>query len=235
MLIRAFESSAKAASVALCRDGHLVSQYSQCSGLTHSRTLLPMAEDMLKNAELTLRDVDLIAVAHGPGSFTGIRIGVSTVKGLAWAGDTPCVGVSTLEAMAWHGLAAGSYVCPVMDARRSQVYNALFEIRDGRPQRLCPDRPIALAELAEDVKKLDAPVFLVGDGAAITKAFFDAQGIPCRVAPENLLWQDAWGVAMAAMDKEPGNADSLLPVYLRLSQAERERQERLNAEQHANT
>ena len=235
MLIPAFESSAKAASVALCRDGHLVSQYSQCSGLTHSRTLLPMAEDMLKNAELTLRDVDLIAVAHGPGSFTGIRIGVSTVKGLAWAGDTPCVGVSTLEAMAWHGLAAGSYVCPVMDARRSQVYNALFEIRDGRPQRLCPDRPIALAELAEDVKKLDAPVFLVGDGAAITKAFFDAQGIPCRVAPENLLWQDAWGVAMAAMDKEPGNADSLLPVYLRLSQAERERQERLNAEQHANT
>lgn len=235
MLILAFESSAKAASVALCRDGHLVSQYSQCSGLTHSRTLLPMAEDMLKNAELTLRDVDLIAVAHGPGSFTGIRIGVSTVKGLAWAGDTPCVGVSTLEAMAWHGLAAGGVVCPVMDARRSQVYNALFEIRDGRPQRLCPDRPIALAELAEDVKKLDAPVFLVGDGAAITKAFFDAQGIPCRVAPENLLWQDAWGVAMAAMDKEPGNADSLLPVYLRLSQAERERQERLNAEQHANT
>lgn len=235
MLILAFESSAKAASVALCRDGHLVSQYSQCSGLTHSRTLLPMAEDMLKNAELTLRDVDLIAVAHGPGSFTGIRIGVSTVKGLAWAGDKPCVGISTLEAMAWHGLAAGGVVCPVMDARRSQVYNALFEIKDGRPQRLCPDRPIALAELAEDVKKLDAPVFLVGDGAAITKAFFDAQGIPCRVAPENLLWQDAWGVAMAAMDKEPGNADSLLPVYLRLSQAERERQERLNAEQHANT
>lgn len=235
MLILALESSAKAASAALCRDGRLLAQTVQNNGLTHSRTLLPMAEDMLKNAELTLRDVDLIAVAHGPGSFTGIRIGVSTVKGLAWAGDTPCVGVSTLEAMAWHGLAAGSYVCPVMDARRSQVYNALFEIRDGRPQRLCPDRPIALAELAEDVKKLDAPVFLVGDGAAITKAFFDAQGIPCRVAPENLLWQDAWGVAMAAMDKEPGNADSLLPVYLRLSQAERERQERLNAEQHANT
>ena len=235
MLILAFESSAKAASVALCRDGHLLSQYSQCSGLTHSRTLLPMAEDMLKNAELALQDVDLIAVAHGPGSFTGIRIGVSTVKGLAWAGDKPCVGVSTLEAMAWHGLAAGGYVCPVMDARRSQVYNALFEIKDGRPQRLCPDRPIALAELAEDVKKLDAPVFLVGDGAAITRAFFDAQGIPCRVAPENLLWQDAWGVAMAAMDKEPGTADDLLPVYLRLSQAERERQARLNAGQKANS
>ena len=235
MLILAFESSAKAASVALCRDGHLISQYSQCSGLTHSRTLLPMAEDMLKNAELKLQDVDLIAVAHGPGSFTGIRIGVSTVKGLAWAADKPCVGVSTLEAMAWHGLAAGGVVCPVMDARRSQVYNALFAIRDGRPERLCPDRPIALSELAEDLKKLSAPVFLVGDGASITKDFLDAQGIPCRVAPENLLWQDAWGVAMAAMDKTPGNADSLLPVYLRLSQAERERQARLEAEQHANS
>ena len=235
MLILAFESSAKAASVALCRDGHLISQYSQCSGLTHSRTLLPMAEDMLKNAELKLQDVDLIAVAHGPGSFTGIRIGVSTVKGLAWAADKPCVGVSTLEAMAWHGLAAGGVVCPVMDARRSQVYNALFAIRDGRPERLCPDRPIALSELAEDLKELSSPVFLVGDGASITKDFLDAQGIPCRVAPENLLWQDAWGVAMAAMDKTPGNADSLLPVYLRLSQAERERQERLEAEQHANS
>lgn len=235
MLILAFESSAKAASVALCRDGHLLSQYSQCSGLTHSRTLLPMAEDMLKNAELLLQDVDVIAVAHGPGSFTGIRIGVSTVKGLAWAAEKPCVGVSTLEAMAWHGLAAGGFVCPVMDARRSQVYNALFEIRDRRPVRLCQDRPIALAELAEDVKKLGAPVFLVGDGAVLTKKYFDGQAIPCRLAPENLLWQDGWGVAMAAMDKEPSSADALLPVYLRLSQAERERQERLDAEQHANS
>ena len=123
MLTLAFESSAKAASVALLRDGSLVSQYSQCSGLTHSRTLLPMAEDLLKNAELKLSDIDLFAVAHGPGSFTGIRIGVSTVKGLSWACNKPCVGVSTLESMAWHGLAAGGLICPVMDARRQQVYN----------------------------------------------------------------------------------------------------------------
>ena len=210
MLILAFESSAKAASVALCRDGHLLSQYSQCSGLTHSRTLLPMAEDMLKNAELALQDVDLIAVAHGPGSFTGIRIGVSTVKGLAWAGDKPCVGVSTLEAMAWHGLAAGGVVCPVMDARRSQVYNALFKVENGKPVRLCEDRPIALSQLAEK--------------------YLREQGLACTVAPENLRWQSAWGVAMAAMDKTPGNADALLPVYLRLSQAERERQERMKKE-----
>ena len=157
MLILAFESSAKAASVALCRDGHLVSQYSQCSGLTHSRTLLPMAEDMLKNAELTIGDIDAFAVAHGPGSFTGIRIGVSTVKGLAWASDKPCVGVSTLEAMAWHGVSAGGYICPVMDARRSQVYNAIFKIEGGRPVRM--ERTTAVdpqaRRLYADASKLD--------------------------------------------------------------------------------
>ena len=214
MLILAFESSARAASAALLRDGKLISQYTQCSGLTHSRTLLPMGEDMLKNAELTLGDVDLIAVAHGPGSFTGIRIGVSMVKGLAWAGDKPCVGVSTLEAMAWHGLAAGGLVCPVMDARRSQVYNALFSIEDGRPVRLTEDRPISLEELA----------------AELAYRYLTEHGVDCTLAPENLRMQSAWGVAMAAMDKEPGNADSLLPVYLRLSQAERERQERMKQE-----
>lgn len=228
MLILAFESSAKPASAALVKGGQLLSQYMQCSALTHSRTLLPMAEDMLKNAELRLSDVDLIAVAHGPGSFTGIRIGVSTVKGLAWAAEKPCVGVSTLEAMAWHGLAVGGYICPVMDARRSQVYNALFKIENGRPVRMTEDRPIALEELAKEVTALGAPVFLIGDGAALCFEYFTAHGVPCVMAPDNLRWQDAWGVAMAAADKTPGNADELLPVYLRFSQAERERQERLS-------
>ena len=227
MLILAFESSAKAASVALVKDGALLSQYSQCTALTHSRTLLPMAEDMLKNAELKMSDVDMFAVAHGPGSFTGIRIGVSTVKGLSWAADKPCVGVSTLEAMAWHGLAAGGYVCPVMDARRSQVYNAIFKIEDGRPVRITEDRPIALEELAQELSALDGPIFLVGDGTALTKSYMDKVGIPCTAVPENLMWQSAWGVAMAAADKTPGDSQSLMCVYLRLSQAERERQERL--------
>ena len=213
MLILAFESSARPASVALLRDGALLSQYSQCSQLTHSRTLLPMAEDMLKNAELSLEDVDLFAVAHGPGSFTGVRIGVST-----------------LEAMAWHGTAVGGLICPVMDARRSQVYNALFEIRDEKPVRLTEDRPIALDALAEELRRFGRPAFLVGDGAELTAAFLTEAGIPFRLAPENLRWQSAWGVAMAARDKSPGGADALLPVYLRLSQAERERQARLAAE-----
>ena len=227
MLVLAFESSAKPASVALMKDGQLLSQYAQCSALTHSRTLLPMAEDLLKNAELTIDDVDVFAVAQGPGSFTGIRIGVSAVKGLAWASDKKCIGVSTLEAMAWNGVSVGGVICPVMDARRSEVYNALFEIRDGKPVRLTEDRPISLKELADEVRALGKPVLLVGDGAEITKAYFDAQSVPCTAAPENIRWQSAWGVAMAAMDREPYSADELLPVYLRLSQAERERMERL--------
>lgn len=227
MLILALESSAKAASVALMQDAELLAQYSQCSGLTHSRTLLPMVEDMLKNTDKKLADVDFIAVAHGPGSFTGIRIGVSTVKGLAWASDKKCVGVSTLAAMAWHGAAAGGLVCPVMDARRSQVYNALFEIKDGAPERLCRDRAIALSELAAELRGYDREVLLVGDGARLSFDYLTAEGISCRIAPQNLVYQSAWGVGMEALRIEPGTADDLLPVYLRLSQAERERQARL--------
>ena len=227
MLILAFESSAKAASVALVRDGELIAQSTQCSGLTHSRTLLPMAEDMLKNTDIRLSDVDMLACAHGPGSFTGIRIGIATVKGLAWALDKPCIGVSTLEAMAWNGISAGGIICAVMDARRSQVYNALFEIRDGMPVRLTEDRAISLEELKGDVEALNSDVFLVGDGASIASSFFEAHHIPWRAAPSNLAMQSAWGVAMAAQGKKGGRADDLLPVYLRLSQAERERQERM--------
>lgn len=229
MLILALESSAKAASVALMEDENLIAQYSQCSGLTHSRTLLPMLEDMLKNTEKNIADVDLIAVAHGPGSFTGIRIGVSTVKGLAWAAQKSCVGVSTLEAMAWHGASSGGLICPVMDARRSQVYNGLFEIDDNaRPKRLTEDRAISLSELAQELRADGREPLLVGDGAKLTYDYLTQAGLACRMAPANLVYQSAWGVGMAALDKKPGNADDLLPVYLRLSQAERERQERLS-------
>ena len=227
MLILAFESSARPASVALVRDGKLIAQSLQVSALTHSRTLLPMAEDLLKNTGVELSEIDAIAVALGPGSFTGIRIGVSTVKGLCWGAEKPCIGVSTLEAMAWHGITAGGVICPVMDARRSQVYNALFRIEDGVPARLRSDRAISLEELAREIQTISEDVFLVGDGAEITKTFLDSQNIPCRLAPDSLVWQDAWGVAMAAQGKNPVSGAELLPVYLRLSQAERERQERM--------
>lgn len=229
MLILGFESSAKAASVAVCDEKGLISQYFQNSGLTHSRTLLPMAEDMLKNLELSLADIDVIAVSHGPGSFTGIRIGVSTVKGLAWAASKPVRGVSTLEAMAWNGLAApsGSVICCAMDARRGQLYNALFEIRDGVPFRLCEDRAIDLPSLGRDVGRYGREVFVTGDGAELCLSALRESGISALCAPEPVRMQSAFGVCMAAKDKPPCSVHELLPVYLRLSQAERERQERL--------
>ena len=230
MKILTLESSSLSASVCVTEDTKLLAQSFQNCGLTHSATLLPMIDHVMAASQLTMDDIDAVAAVTGPGSFTGIRIGVSTVKGLAWAADKPCVGVSTLEAMAWHGLAAGGLVCPVMDARRSQVYNALFKVENGRPVRLCEDRPIALSQLAEELRDLNAPAFLIGDGAELAEKYLREQGLACTVAPENLRWQSAWGVAMAAMDKTPGNADALLPVYLRLSQAERERQERLAKE-----
>ncbi|MEG0778386.1 MAG: tRNA (adenosine(37)-N6)-threonylcarbamoyltransferase complex dimerization subunit type 1 TsaB [Oscillospiraceae bacterium] len=232
MRILGFESSAKAASVAICDEAGLVAQYFQNSGLTHSRTLLPMAENMLKNLDLSLADIDLIAVAQGPGSFTGVRIGVSTVKGLAWASEKPVCGVSTLAAMAYNGLTApeGSIICCVMDARRNQFYNALFEIQDGIPVRLCEDRAIGVPELEAEAKKLKKPLFLVGDGAFLCYNTLEKSETPLILAPEPLRQQSAWGVCMAAQREAPQTVHELLPVYLRLSQAERERQVRVFGE-----
>ena len=230
MLILAIESSAKAASAALCRDGELLAQSFQRSGLTHSRTLLPMIEDLLKNTDTPKTAVD--AVACGPGSFTGIRIGVSTAKGLCWGLDRPAIGVSTLESMAWLSMGApeGSVVCPVMDARRSQVYNALFAWDDGVLRRLCPDRALAAGELAAELRQTGRPVWVLGDGAEVLTGALASEGVPFTLAPEIVRWQNAWGVAMAALDKPPISAEGLLPVYLRLSQAERERQAKMREE-----
>lgn len=226
MYMLAIESSARSASAALAKDGRLVSQYFQCSGLTHSRTLLPMALDMLKSCEMTISDIDALAVSHGPGSFTGVRIGVSTVKGLCWGADKPAVGVSTLEAMAWNGESAvhGSVICCAMDARRNQVYNALFEFKSGRPERLCPDRAVSLEELADELSRLGRDVFVTGDGAELCHGYITGRGIPAVLAPEALRFQNAWGVCRSAEGKPLCSAEWLLPVYLRLSQAERERQ-----------
>ena len=227
MLTLAFESSAKAASVALCDGETLIAQTTQNCGLTHSVTLLPMAEALLKNTGYKLSDVQVFAVAHGPGSFTGIRIGVSAVKGLAWGAQKAAVGVSTLEAMAYNGLAfgEGAVLCCVMDARRNQVYNALFEIREGKPCRITEDRPIGLDELAQEVTALGKSVYLIGDGVAVTEKFFRGAGVPFVAAPDPIRMQTAYGVAMAAATKEPATADDIHPVYLRMSQAERERME----------
>ena len=232
MLILAFETSAKAASVALTENGKLLAESYQNTGLTHSQTLMVMAEDALKQCGKTAADVTAVAVAEGPGSFTGVRIGAAAAKGFAWGREIPCYGISTLEAMAYSlGIYQG-YVCPVMDARRAQVYNALFYVNRGEITRIAPDRAIALSELGAELKKLSEPVFLVGDGSNLCYNTL-LEEVPHLVMPaEHRSHQRAVGVAILAVQQaESGNAPTgaeLTPNYLRLSQAEREKLEREN-------
>lgn len=227
MLILAFESSAKAASVALLQDGVLLAESFQNNGKTHSATLMPMAQQVLRDCGVTPADLTAVAVAKGPGSFTGVRIGVSAAKGLAWGADKPVCGVSTLAAMATQMTMMRGIICPVMDARRSQVYNAVFAAEGGQLTRLTPDRAIALSQLAEELQNDPRPKLVVGDGAALCSGFLSEAGIPCRMAPAQLVMQNAVGVALAAEEMatrgETVSARDLVPVYLRLSQAERER------------
>ena len=230
MNLLCFETSAKSASVALFDGDRLLGESYQNTGLTHSQTLMVMAEDLLKQCGLTAQDVTDVAVAAGPGSFTGVRIGVAAAKGFAWGKEIPCHGVSTLEAMALGlGIYEG-YVCPVMDARRNQVYNALFYVKNGEITRVKEDRAISLADLKEELSSLDAPVFLVGDGSIVTHKVIDFAILP----PEHKQHQRAAGVGIAAMRQiaagNIGDGTSLAPNYLRLSQAERERLEKMEKE-----
>ena len=230
MLILAFETSAKAGSVALLDEKKLLGESYQNTGLTHSQTLMVMAEDLLKQCGKAVSAITAVAVAEGPGSFTGVRIGVAAAKGFAWGGRLPCYGVSTLEAMAESLGVYQGYVCPCMDARRSQVYNALFYVNCGEIQRVKEDRAIALADLAEELKTLDGPIFLVGDGSNLTYNTLSAEIPNLVLPPEHRMHQRAAGVAILAAKKiaagETGDGNALTPNYLRLSQAERERLER---------
>ena len=231
MLTLAFETSAKAASVALTENGKLLAESYQNTGLTHSQTLMVMAEDLLKQCGKTVADVTAVAVAEGPGSFTGVRIGVAAAKGFAWGGQIPCYGVSTLEAMAeslgvWDG-----YICACMDARRNQVYNAVFLVDGGVVRRMSEDRAIALTDLKADLEHFDGPIFLVGDGSMLTYKTLSEEIPELILPPEHRMHQRAVGVALVAERKhragETGDGNSLSPNYLRLSQAERERAEKM--------
>ena len=227
MKILALETSAKSVSAAVVENGTILCSTYQNTGLTHSRTLMPLVDGMLRAADLQMSDMELIAVAQGPGSFTGLRIGVSAAKGLAWTLDVPCCGVSTLLAMAQNLRHTEATVICAMDARRNQVYNALFRAKDGVLERLCDDRAIGLAELAEELKNDDSLKFVVGDGAKLCYTYLQQQGIACRMAPAALVMQNAVGVGLAAeelaAEGKTVSAHELVPVYLRLSQAERER------------
>ena len=228
MKILALETSAKAVSAAVSEDGRILASGYQDTGLTHSRTLMPIVEHILKNTGLTVADMDAIAVAAGPGSFTGIRIGVAAAKGLAFAADKPAVGVSTLAAMARNVAFCDGLVICAMDARRQQVYNALFEAKDGQLTRLTPDRAIALEDLAEELRSDPRPKTVVGDGARLCFAHLTEAGISCRLAPAQLVMQNAMSVALEAeamaAEGKLVSAQALEPVYLRPAQADRLRQ-----------
>ena len=232
MLTLAFETSAKAASVALTENGKLLGESYQNTGLTHSQTLMVMAEDLLKQCGLKPQDVTAVAVAEGPGSFTGVRIGVAAAKGLSWGGELPCYGVSTLEAMARNLGVYQGYVVPAMDARRNQVYTAIFHADKGILSRVEEDMAISLAELGEKIKNCAEPVFLVGDGAVLCYNTLLEEVPGLILPPEHRMHQRAAGVALAAQAMadagDPGNGAELTPNYLRLSQAERERLAREN-------
>ncbi len=227
MVILGVDTSAVAAGAAIVRDGKLISETYINTGLTHSQTMLSLIDSALNIADLTVDDIDAFAVSSGPGSFTGIRIGVSAVKGLCFAKNKPCFSVSTLEALANCADIDGFIICPVMDARCMQVYTALFEKVNGQIRRIAEDAPKTLEELSVELEHLGKKILLIGDGADISYKFLSEKGLDVRKFSEIFKYQHASGVAITAFrnynrGEDAVSADNLIPSYLRLSQAERE-------------
>lgn len=217
MMLLSLDSSAVTASVALTDGDTVIKSEFVKSGLTHSETLMPMITRVMSGHSYD--ELDAVAVTAGPGSFTGVRIGVSTVKGIAFNNNIPCFSISTLEAIAYNFAGTDTVVCAVMDARRMQFYNALFKVDGSNVKRLCDDRAISLEDLREELRQYDR-VVVAGDGA-----FVCCQGLEldnCTIADDDRVYQNALGVAKATSDKIPMSAKALMPVYLRQSQAERE-------------
>lgn len=230
MRILAFETSAKAASVALLEDGRLTAESYQNSGLTHSRTLMKMAEDLLRNCGFPPSGIDAAAAAAGPGSFTGVRIGVAAAKGFAWGREIPCRGVSTLESMAWTAAPCKELIVPAMDARRSQVYCAAFYRTEDGVRRALEDAALSIEELGGRLRDIPGEKILVGDGAELCYNTLRDALPGLKLSAEHLRFQRASGVALGAWDAlrrgEPADPALLVPTYLRMSQAERERKKR---------
>lgn len=238
MITLAFDSTAKAASVAVTDGDKLLALYNIDNGLTQSELLLPMAENMLKNLKLTFDDVGLLACAVGPGSFTGVRIGVALVKGIAFGKNIPCVAVSTLDELAENLAGLDGIIVPVMDARRQQVYTATYRGNGTTLDKLTPDRAIAISDLAKELKEYSEPIYLVGDGYDVARRGLIAAGVDVKETPKLLITENAYSVALVANRKyENGETVSdleIAPTYLRMPQAERERLERLAAESNNN-
>lgn len=231
MITLAFDSVAKIASVALCDGERVLAQYSIDNGMTQSELLLPMAESILSSVGLSFSDVGLYACTTGPGSFTGVRIGVSLIKGLAFGKGTPCVSVSSLESLAENAAGLRGVIVPVMDARRSQVYCAIFESDGENLERVSEDMALPLTELAELLKKYEGkPIYLTGDGYGVAMTALTSLGITLCNTPEGIRGESAASCARVALRMYKNGkaiADTeLAPTYLRLPQAERERLER---------
>lgn len=214
-MLLSIDSSAVTASVALTDGTNVIKSEFINNGLTHSETLMPMIKNVMR--EYGFDDIDGIAVTSGPGSFTGVRIGVSTVKGLAFNNNIPCYSVSTLEAIA-HNFENG-IICAVMDARRMQFYNALFEVKDCKVIRLTPDRAISIEDLRKELTSFDK-VIIAGDGARLCYKNIELEN--CVIAEDDKIYQNAIGVAKAVNEVNKLSSKQLMPVYLRQSQAERE-------------
>ena len=216
-MILSIDSSAITASAALTDGKKVIKSEFVNAGLTHSETLMPMIKRVLKDVDIS--ELEAIAITAGPGSFTGVRIGVASAKGLAFKNSIPCISVSTLEAIAYSFIDESCIVCAVMDARRMQFYNAVFKLENGTCTRLCPDRAISIDDLREDLKQYEK-VVIAGDGARLC---FENIGLENAIlADEEKLYQNAVSVSKAAEKKEKIPASQLLPIYLRQSQAERE-------------
>lgn len=224
-MILGIDSSAISAGCALVEDGKLIAEQYLNTHHTHSETLLPMIRSVLRTAGVELSDLEKIAVSAGPGSFTGLRIGISTVKGLCDAANLPCIAVSTLDAIAYNFVQIDGIICACMDARRKQVYNALFKSENGVITRLCEDRAIAVNDLDAELSALDGKVILAGDGAELVHGLTEEK---YALAPPVLRFQRGSGVCFAAENAPEIASSALMPTYLRLSQAERERLARDN-------
>lgn len=220
MLLFSLECSAAAASAALYRDGKLLGEEFLNVPQTHSVTLLPMAQSLLERTGTAPSQIDYYAVSRGPGSFTGLRIGIAAIKGLAFPDNTPCVGVSTPEAIAYGLLGFTGTVVPMMDARCGQVYTALFQGRDGTLTRLTEDEALPLPALYEKLKDCPAPLWLCGDGAHLGLAAWQGE-LPVRMAPAHLCYQHASAVGLAALQHlaEAVPPAALVPCYLRPANA----------------
>ncbi len=236
MLIFGIDTCCMAATAALVDEKVLLAQTVVNHGKTHSQMMMPQVEEMFKICGIDPKSVDAFAAAVGPGSFTGVRIGVATAKAMAQAAQKPCIAVSTLEALAYSSKYFDGIVAPILDARRNQVYNALFDCKKGISTRITPDRALALSELLEELKAYNKDVIFMGDGTLVFEdEIREVLGERAFFAPKTTRMNLAGAVAELGLEKfkagEPVAYGELVPEYVRLSQAEQDRLKKLSSEQ----